>query len=443
MKKKIKLILILSTIFSLFSFQHIANAQDTSGRVLVIELEGPLTPAMAEYLERGIQTAEQKAAEVLIVQLNTPGGSVELMSRMVELMRSSNVPVVVYVAPRGALAGSAGTVLTLAGHFSAMAPETAIGAASPVGNEGEDIGETLEAKIKEIIKAQIRSLSEGRPAEAVRLAEETVENAKALSVTEAFNVGLIDFVATDLADLMEQLDGQTVTLGQNLVQLETKKALLEVLPPTLIEELLSILTNPNIVFLLLSVGVQAILIELGSPGGWVAGFIGVVALALAGYGLGVLPVNYFGLLFLLIAFVLFFLEIKAPVHGALAVTGLASFITGALVLFNSPGSPQHFRVSIPLVVATGGITAASFIAILSMAIRAQKAPLRTGGSSLLGQFGEARSNISVKKAGQVYLAGESWSADLAEDEAEIKAGDHVQVVGVDGIRIKVRLKRDK
>lgn len=416
------------------------QGQDSNGTVVVISLDGPLTPVMHEYLKRGLKIAERDNAEMLILKLNTPGGSVDLMTSMVESIRASEIPVIVYVSPRGAIAGSAGTVITLAGHLSAMSPETAIGAASPVGSEGEDIGETLEAKIKEILKAQIRSLAEGRPLEAILLAEDTVENAIAMTSTEAFEVGLIDFIATDLPDLLRQLDGVRVNTAAGERQLSTQYLTIKEVAPTIIEELLAILTNPNIVFLLLTIGVQAILIELGSPGGWVAGFIGVVSLALAGYGLGILPVNYFGLIFLVTSFVLFFLEIKAPVHGALAATGLVSFVAGALILFNSPGTPQIFRVSIPLVVGTGLVTAATFIAILTIAIRAQKAPVRTGEESLVGRVGTARSDIPSHGAGKAYVMGELWTVELLEGEEAVAEGERIEVVEVDGIRLIVKLK---
>jgi membrane-bound serine protease (ClpP class) len=324
-----------------------ALAQETSPQAIVLTADGPLTPAMAEYLSRGIETAQNENAELLIFQLNTPGGDVTLMSEIVEIIRASRIPVIVYVTPRGAMAASAGTVITLAGHLAAMSPETTIGAASPVGAEGEDIGETMEAKIKETIKAQIRSLAEGRPPEAIAIAEDTVENAVALTSQEAFDVGLVDIIANDISDLLQQLDGRTVETAGGTYTLDTKYVQVNYLEARLIEQLLTVLTNPNIVFLLLSIGVQAILIELGSPGGWVAGFVGVVCLALAAYGLGILPVNWFGLIFLITAFVLFILELKAPVHGALAITGVISFIVGALVLFNSAETPDFLESTSP------------------------------------------------------------------------------------------------
>ena len=378
------------------------------------------------------------------MQLNTPGGSVDLMTRMVEAIRSSQVPVVVYVAPRGAIAGSAGTVITLAGHLTAMAPETAIGAASPVDSSGEDIGETLEAKVKEIIKAQIRSLTEGRLSpEAIALAEDTVENATALSSGEAFQFGLVGFIADDIQDLLRQIDGQTVTTAAGERTLSTAYIQVEEFSLTLIEELLTMLTNPNIVFLLLTVGVQALLIEISSPGGWVAGFIGVVSLSLAAYGLGILPVNWFGLIFIATAFVLFFLDVKTPTQGALTTAGVASFIAGALLLFNSSNTPSFFRVSVPLVVVVGILTAGVFFLAISFAIRAQRTPIRTGQSSLVGRTGRVRSTISQYQSGKVHVASELWSAELAEDSLPAEEGDEVEVIAVDGLRLKVRKKNQE
>ncbi len=416
-----------------------AQAQSESDTALVLEIEGPLNPALAEYLERGLSAAEEQEAEVVIVLLNTPGGATDLMTRMVEAIRASRVPVVVYVAPRGAIAGSAGTVITLAGHYTAMAPETAIGAASPVGMEGEDIGETLETKIKEIIKAQIRSLTEGRlPPEAIALAEDTVENATAASAGEAVEIGLINTIAEDIPDLLRQLNGETVTTAAGEVTLNTAFLQVETFSLTLIEELLTMLTNPNIVFLLLTVGVQAILIEISSPGGWVAGFVGVVSLSLAAYGLGILPVNWFGLIFIATAFVLFFLEVKAATHGALSAAGVASFIAGALLLFNSSNTPSFFRVNVPLVVIVGLLTAGVFFLAVSFAIRAQRTPARMGQSSLVGRVGRVRTPIGKYLPGKVHVASELWTAELEAGSPPAEEGDEVEVTAVVGLRLKVR-----
>jgi len=436
MIKRILLLLSLALIWLLPVFTLQASAQGSTSQVLVLTAEGPITPSMLGYLERGLTSAEQQDAEALIFMLDTPGGSVDLMNEFVQVIRNSSTPVVIYIAPRGAIAGSAGTVITLAGHASAMAPETAIGAASPVGAEGEDLGETIEAKEKNILKALVRSLAEERGEEAVQVAEETIESAHAVSANEAYQIGLVDFIADNVPDLLEQLDGYQVTTIDGSVTLDTSDALLIPFDPTFIESLLGVLTNPNIVFLLLTVGVQAILIELSSPGGWIAGFIGAVCLALAGYGLGFLPVNWFGLIFLAIAFVLFVLDIKTPTLGALTAAGVASLIVGSLVLFNSPGTPSFLRVSVPLVIGVSLATAGIFLVILTIALRAQRAPVRMGMDPLIGRTGSARSAISP--IGTVQLDGELWTSELAEGQEPIPEGTPVEVIEVKGVRVIVR-----
>ena len=427
-------IMIFSLLFIVLIMPIAVNAQE-GNRVFLLEATGPLTPTMVEYLERGITQAEREGGEALIFQIDTPGGSIDLMNRMVQAIRGSQIPVVIYVAPRGAIAGSAGTVITLAGHLAVMAPETAIGAASPVGMQGEDLGDTIETKEKEILKATIRGLVAHRGEEAVSLAEAMIESARAVSAQEALDAGLIDFVAGDVEMLLNQIDGLKIDAQGERV-LHTADADVTEVPQNFIEQFLQVLTNPNIVFLLLSVGVQAILIEISSPGGWIAGFIGIVCLALGTYGLGVLPVNWFGLIFVLTSFVLFILEIKAPTHGALTVAGLTSFVIGFLVLFNSPSTPSFWRVSVPLVVGTGVAIAIGFLTLLTFVIRAQLRPVEVGAASLIGRTAEARSDLSP--GGMVQIAGELWSAILENDEDEITSGERVDIIGVDGIRLRVR-----
>jgi membrane-bound serine protease (ClpP class) len=433
-----KITLIILTLLLLLPSLIPAQAQAERPQVLSMEIEGALTPSWTEYLERGLETAERRGVELIVFQINTPGGSTDIMQSMVEMMRASAIPIVVYVAPRGAMAGSAGTVITLAGHAAAMAPETIIGAASPVGAQGEDLGETIETKLKEAIKAQVRTLAGNRPPEAIELAEATIEEAKAVSAEEALEIGLIDFIAKDIHDLLTQLDGFTVETSAGEITLNTENAEITTMELSFIEQLLAVLTNPNIVFILLSIGVQAILIELSSPGGWVAGFIGVVALALAGYGLGVLPVNWFGLIFLATAFVLFVLDLKAPTHGALTAAGIGSLIVGALVLFNSPATPEFQQVSVPLVVVTSLLTGGVFAVAMAFAMKAQQTPIRMGQESLVGRVGTVKQEIPTFGSGQVQLASELWTAELAEDGDAIPRGTRVEVVEVQGIRLKVR-----
>jgi membrane-bound serine protease (ClpP class) len=420
----------------LLAFQPV-HAQSDAPLALVMTADGPIMPPMLEYIKRGIEVADQRNAEVLVIQLNTPGGSIDTMLKIIDNIRASDIPVVVYVSPKGAIAGSAGALITMAGHASAMAPESAIGASSPISGSGENLESTLEAKQKEILKAKARTLITERGAEAVSLAESMIDNAKAVTANEALEAGLIDFLADDLEDLLQALNGFTVQMNDGPHTIDTLGVETVPLNMSFIEQFLLFLTDPNIAFLLLAIGVQAILIEISSPGGWVAGFIGVVCLTLAVYGMGVLPVNWFGIIFLLTAFVLFILDIKAPTHGALTTAGVASFIIGALVLFNSPGVPQFQRVSVPLVVATGFVIGLLFMVILVYALRALKVPVRAGIESLIGKIGTARTAVEGA-GGQVQLGSELWTAEAVDAAESIGKGDKVEVVEVKGLRLKVR-----
>ena len=426
--------------FFVISAASSANAQNRFASIKTIRINGIIAPASHQYLTRAVKAAEQENAEMLILQLNTPGGSIDTMNKMVQTIRTSRVPIIVYVSPRGAMAGSAGTLITLAGHASAMAPETIIGAASPVGGKGEDLGETMKAKEMEVLKATVRTLAEERGEEAIALAESTIEDARAVSATEALKAGVIDFIAEDLSDLLVQLDDHEIKINNKTRTLTTKNALPEEIPLSLLEEMLKLLTNPNIVFLLIAIGTQAIFIEMGSPGGWMAGFIGVVSLAFAAYGMGVLPVNYFGLIFIIISFVLFILEVKAPSHGALTAAGIATFIVGALALFNMPGTPDFVHVSVPLVITVALLIAAMFTAILTLALRAQRRPIQTGHESMIGKIGYAKTDFTPH--GSAHIEGEIWSAENVDKTRPISKHARLEVVSVEGIRLKVKKPDD-
>ena len=427
------------TLVVALAFSTLAHAQSDEPLAIIMTADGPIMPPMLEYFERGIETAEQRNAEVIILQLNTPGGSVDTMLDIIQVMRASKVPVVVYVSPNDAIAGSAGALITMAGHASAMAPKTAIGAASPIDSSGADVESTLGTKIKEILKARVRTLVEERGTKAVKLAEAMIEDAKAVTAKEALEAKLIDFISDDTEDLLQSLNGFTVQMDNGgRHTLNTENIRTEDVNISFIEQLLLTLTDPNIAFLLLAIGVQGVLIEISSPGGWFAGFMGAVCLTLAVYGMGVLTVNWFGFIFLIIAFALFILDIKAPTHGALTTAGVASFIVGALVLFNSPGTPQFQRVSVPLVVGMGIFLGLLFFGVLLIALRAQHNPVQIGAESMLGKTGTART--SVGDAGQVQLGSELWSAEKSTESGSIGKGDLVEVVEVRGLRLIVKKK---
>ena len=328
-------------------------------------------------------------------------------------------------------------MITVVGHAAAMAPETTIGASTPISSTGENLQSDARAKEINAIKAALRPYLEPRGEEALALANAMIEEARAVTAKEALEAKLIDFVSDDVEDLLQALNGFTVQMNDGPRTIDTSGVETAPLDMSLIEQFLLFLTDPNIAFLLLAIGVQAILIEISSPGGWVAGFLGVVCLTLAVYGMGVLPVNWFGIIFLLTAFVLFILDIKAPTHGALTTAGVASFIIGALVLFKSPGVPQFQRVSVPLVVATGIVIGLFFMVMLVYALRALKIPVSAGIESLIGRMGVARSVVEVS-GGQVQLGSELWTAESADASETIGKGDRVEVVEVKGLRLKVR-----
>jgi membrane-bound serine protease (ClpP class) len=396
----------------------------------VLEIAGPVTPIMISYIDRGIRTAEDDGAEALIVKLDTPGGQLDQMKKIVQILLDADVPAVVYVYPQGAYAASAGTLITLAAHVAAMAPGTTIGAASPVGGQGEDLSTTEDRKVKEDMKAQARALTERRGAPAVTWAESAIEEAKSANAQEALSLGVIDFVASDVNDLLVQMDGFVVRVGGQDVTLHTAGASVRELAMNFAEQALHIIANPTIAFILLTLGINAILFELSSPGGYVAGIIGVICLLLAWYALGTLPVNYAGLLFIVLAFVLFVIDIKAPTHGALTVGGMISLVAGALILFNSP----IYHISIAAVVSVAVVTGLFFAFAISKAIQAaRKAPV-TGREGLIGQLGRART--ALEPQGTVFTKGELWQATTTEDY--IAAGEQVQIVSVEGFHLKVK-----
>ncbi len=406
------------------------EAKDAGRHVSVLEIEGPVTPIMISYIKRGIETSENSGAEALIIKLNTPGGQTDLMNEIVQLLLQAGVPTVVYVYPQGAYAASAGTLITLGAHVAAMAPNTTIGAASPVGSQGEDLGETMESKIKEDLKAQARALAERRGEEAVAWAESAIEEAQAATAQEALEMGVIDFVANDMDDLLAQMDGFQVEVRDQEVTLLTADASIQDVPTTFVEQFLHIITSPTIAFILLTIGINAILFELSSPGGYAAGIVGAICLLLAFYALGVLPVNYSGLILIALAFVLFVVDIKAPTHGVLTVGGIVALVAGALLLFNSP----LYRVSISAIVTVALLTGLFFAFAVAKAVQAQRKQAVTGSEGLLGQVAVARTPLRPR--GTVFLKGELWEAESVDGTLE--PGEEVEIVAVDGFCLQVK-----
>lgn len=413
-----------------------AAAQERT--VYVLTVDGAITAAIGDYIGRGIRLAERDGVEAVVIRLNTPGGDLQSTTRIMERLENAKVPVIVYVWPRGGMAASAGTLILLAAHGAAMAPRTTIGAAHPVAAPGteETISPEMMEKVVNVMTEHARLFAERRGEAAAEWAQRAIKESATAGPDEALEVGVIDLIAEDMDQLLEGFDGRTVTLGDGReVTLHTAGAKTRDIPLSPIEQLLQVLINPNVAFILITIGVQAILIELASPGGWVAGFIGVLCLALAAYALGVLPFNWLGLVLMATAIVLFILDIKAPTHGALTAAGTLTFIAGALILFNAPLSP-YGQISVPLVVAVAILTALFFAFVIAKALQAQKPRSVTGQEGLVGQTGIAKSRLDPE--GWVLVAGELWRARA--EESPVEEGEAVEVLKVEGFRLYVRKK---
>jgi membrane-bound serine protease (ClpP class) len=406
-----------------------ATAQ-TTGAVKLAKFQGPVTPVLAAYIDRAIADAEESGAAALVIELDTPGGSVDITKQITQRMTSAGVPVIVYVAPRGAHAGSAGTFITLAGHLAAMAPGSSIGAASPVGSEGADLPETLKKKATNILVADIKNLAAKRGDRAVAWAEKAVAEAAAATADEALSLGVIDVVAQDVPDLLKQLDGRKVTVAGEEITLQLSDQSVEEVPLGPIQSFLNIITNPTLAAILLTIGQYAILFELSSPGGYAAGVVGAICLLLAFYALGTLNANWAGLGFVAVAFVLFVLDIKAPTHGVLTVGGIASFVFGLFLLFNTP----DIEVPWPTIIGLALATAAFFAFAIAKALAAQHRRPTTGMESVVGQTAQVRT--ALEPAGMVYFNGELWKAET--ESGPLGVGQSVVITGREGYLLRVR-----
>ena len=434
MYRFLRIIVLLTLGVSVWSLP-VARAQEGDGtgtHAVLLTLSGPLTVPMADYLDRGLEDAVDRSAALVIVQIDTPGGELSLMERMVSAIRNSPIPVVVFVGPNGAMAGSAGTFITLAGHASGMAPETLIGAASPIDGSGQDLTTTADAKARQALMAQARALAERRGPGAMELAQATVDTARAVTAREALDAGLIDVVAADLPDLLRQLDGQEVQIGSELRTLSTTGLIIDPIDMNLLEQALTLLVNATVLSLLFSVGLLLLYLEVQTPGGWISGVVGAGMLILALYGSGFLPVNWFGVLFLALAFGLFVAEAYTPAtFGALTLGGVIFFVIGALVFFNSPGTLPVYRVSVPLIIVLGVVLGALSLTLVFVALRTIPRKPLLGSQVLLGQTGHMRTGQSAQ------IGSELWTVEASDGQA-LNIGDAVQVTGVRGLRLLVR-----
>lgn len=426
----------LSLFATLAVFAPRVLAQSPAPRVDVATLSGAIDPFTEGYLDRVMNVAHDDGANALVIQLDTPGGGLEETRRIVERFLSSPVPIIVYVSPSGARAGSAGLFVTYAAHLAVMAPGTNIGAAHPVGSGGEDVTGDLGTKVTNDSAALIRSVAVQRGRNA-GWGEDAVRNSVSVTESEALDKGVIDFVARDLNELLDKANGRTVTVAGGSVILNTRGATIRQVDMNFFEEFFHVLLDPNIALILLNVGTLAILVEVYHPGAIIPAVLGVICLTLAAVALYGLPTNWAAVILIVAGIGMMLLDIKVT-GFALTVGGIISFLLGAFFLFRpfTPPEPSALDVTVsPLVM--GGLalfTAGFFVFVLSAALRSRHAPVITGMSPYLGARGVARTALNPQ--GIVLVRSEEWTA-FAQD-GPIQPGERVQVVSTDGLTLTVR-----
>lgn len=413
-----------------------AHAQDRPGAVHVAEIRGVINPLTAQYLDRVLDDAKARGAQLVVLKLDTPGGLDSSMREMIQDMLASPVPVAVYVTPAGARAASAGLFLLVAGHVAAMTPSTNTGAAHPVGLGG-DMDEVMNSKVVNDAAATIRTLAEqrGRNAE---WAERAVRESVSITETEALQLNVIDVVARNLDDLLAQIDGWTIQTAEGDVVLDLASAPRREVSMNLAERFLHLLTDPNLAYILLTVGTIGIIAELYNPGALIPGITGVIALILAFLALGNLPTNWAGVALVVLAVVLFIAELNTDGTGVLGIGAVVAFLLGGLILFRpigigSPALPD-MRVDIWLVGATTAAMAGFVLVVMGKVARSRRAPPLTGYEHYIGQIASVRQ--ALRPTGRVWFEGQSWFA-RTESGVEVAEGQAVRVVGLDGLTLIV------
>ena len=419
----------------LLALSTAVSAQEANPRIDVLTVKGTINPVLTDYIARGVEDAEDNRAEVLIIQMDTPGGLDTAMRDIIQAIVNARVPVVVYVSPSGARAASAGVFITMAAHVAVMAPNTAMGAAHPVAGGGEEITGTMEEKILNDATAYIRSIAEahGRNME---WAESAVRESVSATEKEALAFNVIDMIAPDLETLVAQLDGVKVTmLGGNEITLETTNATIHRNEMKLVEDFLYTIADPNIAYLLMSLATMGIMVEIFNPGLIFPGVVGGISLLLAFYSLGVLPVNWAGLLLIVLAIGLFIAEVFTTTFGLLTAGGVVALVIGSLILFQ--GAPAMFQVS-PWLIAGMTITITLvFVFVLNRALIAHRKQARTGREDLIGRAAVVK--VALKPEGMVFLKGERWEA--ISEEGPVAAGTEVVITGIDGLTLHVTKKQ--
>ena len=417
---------LLLTVFLIFN-----NALYGGEKVGMIEINGAIGPATASYVDRAIKVSEQENYKCLIIQLDTPGGLLDSTKEIVQSFYKSKVPVVVYVAPSGANAGSAGCFITLAADIAAMAPSTSIGAAHPVA-VGGGVGEqkpddTMKQKLENFATSYIEAIAAKRNRN-VEWAKSAVKESASITAEKALELKVIEIIAKDTEDLLKQIDTREI----NGKQLKTASAEVVKIPMILREKLFQVLWRPEVMFILMLIAIYGIIGELSNPGAIFPGVVGAIALILALYMAAILPVNLAGLALILLAIALFIMDVFAVTHGVLTAGGLISFVLGSIMLFDQAESAM--RLSLSLIIPSAIVTAAFFTFVFGKGIKAQFLPAKTGKEAMKGKIAQAITEIN-NDSGKVFVDGEYWNAI---SDSPIEQGAQVEIIEMQGLTLKVK-----
>jgi len=428
---------IISLVFICFLlYLSSSSYAEPASLVEVLSLEGTINPVAVERLDKAIELAVKNKAQCLIIQLDTPGGLDTSMRDMIKLMMNSEIPIVVYVGPRGSRAASAGVFLTLAAHIAAMAPGTNIGAAHPVAmGIGGAVDKEMMEKVVNDAAAYVKSIAQKRNRNAA-WAEKAVRESVSITAEEALKLNVVDLMAEDMNDLLEKLDGAEVEIMQKTLTVMTKGASLHFMEMSFREKVLQAIADPNLAYILLMIGIWGIVLEFFHPGSLLPGIVGGICLILAFFALQILSFNMAGLVLIVLAIVLFVLDITVPSYGALTIGGIVSLALGSLMLIDP--SALYISISLKYIVIMVAFTSALFIFIVSYAIKAQFKKPATGLEGMVGSTGITRSNLKTK--GKIQIHGEIWNAILESSGEVIRKGEEVEVLRVEGMRLVVKKK---
>ena len=412
------------------SLSIVPSAGASKGPIVLLTVKSTINPAISEYIENGLKKAAAEGAACVILQMDTPGGLDTAMRDIVQSLLNSPVPVIVYIAPSGARAASAGVLITLAAHVAAMAPGTNIGAAHPVGLGGGQMDETMLKKVENDAAAYAKSLAEQKGRN-VEWAVKAVRESESVSAQKALELNIIDLVASSVPELIEKVDGREVETVWGKRTLALKDLPVEPMEMGWRYRLLDTLSNPNIAYILMMLGFYGLFFELSNPGVIFPGVFGAICLILAFFALQTLPVNYAGVLLILLAIVLFIAEIKVTSYGVLTLGGIVSLLLGSLMLIESPD--PALRVSWFVILPMVATTAAFFLFAVSFALRAQLRQPTTGQEGLIGK--RAKVMTPIRQEGKVFVHGEYWNA---QSDEPFEKGETVEIVGISELTLRVR-----